>query len=222
MKLCLIFSLVVGVAIAQDFTWPGPVVKSREVVVVTIPKHLYLVEFELDGSSLISVPATNPPGVLHYSAAISVFEVVDGHQVAIGYPFSGQYTGGKCFEDVPEDLVLWALVQGHDEMAVGASEVGKALLAAKAAREFEAQPLYRQSGAVLAVTGKGARDLDQVLVDGKVVWTRPGYVEKKDFSLNAGSATNSYMVLDGTSSIGGCYEFRDNVLVDVPCAKEKK
>lgn len=55
------------------------------------------------------IPATLPPGEPHYSATITVYEVIKGEKIKVCEPFSGQYIEKGCFEDAPESLVQQAL-----------------------------------------------------------------------------------------------------------------
>src|SRR5689334_5985030 len=58
---------------------------------VDIPHHFYIVEYDYDSGSA-TVPLTWPAGQSHYSAKISVFEVVDGEKRLLDKPFDGEYT----------------------------------------------------------------------------------------------------------------------------------
>jgi hypothetical protein len=64
----------------------------------------YVIKFVYNDTYCM-IPATYPAGCPHYSATITVYEVMDGDTVVIGKPFPGTYTGGKCYEDEPAGLI---------------------------------------------------------------------------------------------------------------------
>jgi hypothetical protein len=160
-------------------------------VSLEIPGHYYVIDFAYS-LTFAEIPLTNPLGVEHYPAEITVSEVIDGQLQRIGETFSGTYTGGKCFEDIPEELVERAL----NAVNKLTPELRLLIDAHRATVLFESQPLYRVNGGVLEVTERGARDMDQVKVDGKVVWERPGYVAG---SGTAGSLT--FLTSIGTTNL---------------------
>jgi hypothetical protein len=51
---------------------------------------------------------TNPIGVPHYTAKITVFRVANGKKVPMCEPWFGTFTDGKCYEDNPADIVARA------------------------------------------------------------------------------------------------------------------
>jgi hypothetical protein len=141
--------------------------------------HFFVVEYLVQFGGLTFVPSTYPAGKPHYSAAITVFEVVGGSKVQIGKTFDGQYTDDEgCFEDDPLSLielayakkppatVIWAIAEKRDRAA------------------FEAMPLYRESDGVLEVTAKGKRDLYQVKIGNRVLWTNPNPSKKPQESVS--------------------------------------
>jgi hypothetical protein len=69
--------------------------------------HFYIIHFTYD-AGLSMIPATSPVGQLHYSALITVSEIVNGAKKEIA-TFNGQYTERGCFEDDPQTLVEMAL-----------------------------------------------------------------------------------------------------------------
>lgn len=69
--------------------------------------HFYIIDFDYN-TEWATVPVTNPPGQPHYSAKITVSEIVDGEKKELA-TFGGQYTEKGCFEDDPASLVTQAL-----------------------------------------------------------------------------------------------------------------
>lgn len=67
----------------------------------------YWVHFTYDPQGGGSIPATQPPGQMHYPCTVTVW--ANGQQV--GTNFSGEVTEKGCFEDKPEDMVAKALSQ---------------------------------------------------------------------------------------------------------------
>ena len=70
--------------------------------------RFFVIEFRYN-PAFCTIPATYPAGCPHYAARVSVFEVKDGKKVPVCEPFDGTYTGGKCYEDRPADVVAQAL-----------------------------------------------------------------------------------------------------------------
>lgn len=70
--------------------------------------RFFVIEFRYN-PVFCTIPATYPAGCPHYAARVSVFEVKDGEKVPVCEPFDGTYTGGRCYEDKPADIVAWAL-----------------------------------------------------------------------------------------------------------------
>lgn len=70
--------------------------------------RFFVIEFRYN-PAFCTVPATYPAGCPHYAAKVAIFEVKDGKKVPVCAPFDGTYTGGKCYEDNPVDLVARAL-----------------------------------------------------------------------------------------------------------------
>jgi hypothetical protein len=68
--------------------------------------HFYVVHFSYTTRSY-SVPATMS-GQPHYSATISVYEVLNGGKKLLS-EFEGKYTEKGCFEDDPKSLVKYAI-----------------------------------------------------------------------------------------------------------------
>lgn len=74
----------------------------------------YLIRFDCNKRFLMR-PATISEGVPHYDAEISVHLVGTTNNTLLCQPFHGYYTGGKCWEDKPEDLIRRALQARTDE-----------------------------------------------------------------------------------------------------------
>lgn len=50
-------------------------------------------------------PLTNPIGDPHYSATITIYQIINDKKVLLDKPFSGVYIVNGCWEDKPETLV---------------------------------------------------------------------------------------------------------------------
>lgn len=168
----------------------------------SIAHHFYTVKYEYN-DSYASIPATYPPGVAHYSAWITVSEVVNRATSAIGKPFAGQYTMEGCFEDDPSTLVESAL-KGDGKLT---PEIIASLKEQRGALAFEAMPLYRESNGVIFITKRGERDLKAIVVDGKPLWGTIPVAPLSGLTSGTGVtllAPGTIIVSNGTSCVGDC------------------
>lgn len=81
---------------------------------VTYSNRFFVISYDYNTSSCL-IPLTYPPGEPHYSATITVYEVIKGEKIKVCEPFSGQYIEKGCFEDNPETLVKQALKNKEQE-----------------------------------------------------------------------------------------------------------
>ena len=69
----------------------------------------FIVEYDYYPGRGGSVPMTNPPGKMHYSAVVRVYRIVGKDRTKIGKDINGIYVDGGCFEDKPEIFIKEAL-----------------------------------------------------------------------------------------------------------------
>ena len=77
----------------------------------------FVVQFKYD-NSWCTRPATNPPGVPHYEAMITVLRVIDGTTKRVCEPWKGVFTDGKCYEDNLTNIVAKALKSANASMSL--------------------------------------------------------------------------------------------------------
>jgi hypothetical protein len=70
--------------------------------------RFFIVRYEYNPFGITSVPSTMGESQAHYSANITVSEIVNGRAVELS-KHGGVYTERGCFEDDPKTLVLNAL-----------------------------------------------------------------------------------------------------------------
>jgi hypothetical protein len=179
-KIVLILALVsachgqtIGSA-STELTYFGN--STRKVVrTAELGGHFFVVEYLVNYGGTTFVPATYPSGKPHYGAVITVFEIVAGAKAQIGTAFDGQYTDDEgCFEDDPLSLILGAY-GAADKVPAGVT----AAIQEKRERDaFEKMPLYSESAGVLQITAKGKRDLYQVKIGERVLWTNTDPAKK--------------------------------------------
>ena len=73
----------------------------------------FLIEFRFN-PAYCTIPATYPAGCPHYAAKIEVWRVAGPDKALVCPVWDGTYTGGKCYEDRPADLVSEALRRESD------------------------------------------------------------------------------------------------------------
>ena len=71
--------------------------------------QMYLVEYDYYPGRSGMVPATNPPGRMHYGATVRVYRVVGDDRTRIGIEMDGWYIEGGCFEDKPSIYIERAI-----------------------------------------------------------------------------------------------------------------
>jgi uncharacterized protein YxeA len=108
-KIVLISLLAVVSLIAEEESMTKA---TREVRIDGVD---YVVQYEYDEKGVYTVPSTMPLGKPHYNATVTVYKK-NGKDLQFVDSSRGVYVlGGPCFEDVPKDLVEYALKSKEGE-----------------------------------------------------------------------------------------------------------